>query len=98
MPRILIAIVDTLANDIVGPIQIFAHPAPAIRMFGDVASDNRTTIHQHVEDHQLVQLAVLNDDLSITEQREVLMTGAQWRAVNNAAAQKAANTNGGANE
>lgn len=82
MPRILIAIVDILANDILGPVQVFPHPAPAIRMFSDVCKDERTQIYQHIEDHHLVKLGTLEDDLTITPAREVLITGAQWKAVN----------------
>lgn len=93
MPRILIAIEDRVAHDIVGPIQIFPHAAPALRMFGDVAADNRTQIATHVEDHDLVQLGILNDDLTVTAQREILITGAQWKALNQAAAARAAANN-----
>lgn len=80
MPRIIIAIIDTLAKDIIGPIQVFAHPAPAVRMFSDVANDNRTAIHNHVEDHELVMLGTLNEDLTVTADYKVIITGAQWRA------------------
>lgn len=80
MPRIITAIVDTLAKDIIGPPQIFPHPAPAVRMFGDVAKDERTQIHQHVEDYELVMLGELNEDLTVTPNYTVIITGAQWLA------------------
>lgn len=79
MPRLLIAIVDTLANEIVGPIQLFPHQAPAIRMFGDVLADDRTAPAQHPDDHQLVMLGTVDESMTILPQREVLLTGAQWR-------------------
>lgn len=82
MPRIIIAIVDIVTNDIVGPLQVFPHEAPAIRMFGDVAADERTQIHAHVVDHHLIRFGYLNDDLTIEPNRDILITGAQWLAVN----------------
>lgn len=80
MPRTIIAIIDTLANDILGPLQIFPHDAPAIRMFGDVALDNRTAVHAHVTDYELRAIGVLEDDLTVTPQHRVLITGQQWQA------------------
>ena len=82
--RELIAIVDRLAGDIVGPIQLFPHDAPAIRMFSDVCLDNRTAIAQHVEDHELVSLGQIDDSQIVTPNRRVIITGAQWKAAQNA--------------
>jgi len=80
MPRIIAAIVDTLANDVVGPIQAFRHPAQAIRFFSDVAGDPQTMINKHVEDYQLIQFATLEDDLTFAVARDVIITGSQWKA------------------
>lgn len=80
MPRILIAIIDTVTNDIVGPVQVYGHPAPAIRMFSDVALDERTSIHQHIKDHILVSLGTLTDELTVEANRVTLITGEQWLA------------------
>lgn len=77
--RKLICIIDTLANDIVGVPQIFRHEAPAIRQFGDIMRDPKAGLLEHAEDFQLVKLAEIDDNLTLTPTREVLITGAQWR-------------------
>lgn len=78
MPRIIAAIIDTVANDIVGPIQAFRHPAQAIRFFSDVASEPNTIVSKHIQDYVLTQFAHLEDDLTMTPHREVIITGDQW--------------------
>lgn len=79
MPRILVAVIDRLSNDITGTIMPFPHPAPAIRTFGDIASHPESQVGKHIHDYDLVQLGVLNDDMSITPLKEVLLTGSQWK-------------------
>lgn len=80
MPRYIIALEDTLAGDITGVIQIFPHPAPAIRFFGDIASHPESNVGRHIEDYQLVSLGTLNDDNTVTPDKQVIITGSQWRA------------------
>lgn len=80
MQRILVAIVDTMANDFAGNVMIVGHPNVAVRMFGDVCQDPQTAINKHVEDYQLVQLGIIQSDLHITEAFEIIITGKQWLA------------------
>ena len=81
MPRIITAIVDRLAMDITtGSVTTVPHAAVAIRFFGDVLTHPESSLGKHPEDYELVQLAVLNDDLTVTPAKEILLTGAQWLA------------------
>lgn len=80
MPKKIIAIIDTVANDIAGPLHIMQHDAVAIRFFGDVASHPEGQIGKHIEDYQLVELGILDDDLSIIADKKIILTGAQWAA------------------
>lgn len=81
MPRIIFGIVDRLSMDLTGGmLQTAQHPAVAIRFFSDVATHPESNIARHVEDYELVQFGVLQDDLTILPTREVIITGAQWRA------------------
>lgn len=80
MPRYIIALEDTLANEITGVIQIFPHPAPAIRFFGDIASHPESNVGRHIDDYRLVSLGTLNDDNTIAPDKQVIITGSQWKA------------------
>lgn len=85
VPRLICVIYDTIANDVIGPVQLFAHPAPAIRFFGDVAKTENTPLHAHIEDYHLLTLGILQTDeatgqLTIEPHTETLITGAQWKA------------------
>lgn len=76
----IIAIQDDLANDLAGPVILIRHDAEAIRYFGDVASHPESQVGRHVEDYQLVELGVLDDDLTIISGKRTILTGAQWKA------------------
>jgi hypothetical protein len=84
--RKIIAIIDTITEDITGPLFLFRHEAPAIRQFGDIAATPNTALHAHIEDYNLVQLGVLDDEtLEITPMRYTIITGEQWKAATEAA-------------
>lgn len=86
MPRkIITAIYDRVAQDIIGPLQVFPHNAPAIRMFSDVANDKRTPIGQHPADFDLILLGFLDDnngtpsiDACLDPLNHCVITGQQW--------------------
>ena len=85
MPRKLItAIYDNVARAMVGPFQIFPHEAPAIRMFSDVAADNRSLVGQHPGDFDSILMGHLDDesDPPMIEPKAAtpIITGAQWLA------------------
>lgn len=79
--RAIVAIIDRVTGDLAGPITLHAHDAAAIRFFGDVASMDGTQVKQHILDHDLVELGVLDGDtLCITPTNRTIVTGAQWQA------------------
>lgn len=75
------AIYDTLAKAILGQLQLFRHDAAAIRFFNDVASQQNTIVGQHPNDFELISLGTLGEGEFIFAQREVVITGAQWLAM-----------------
>lgn len=84
MPRKLIAIVDLIAQDIAGQPIIFAHDAPAIRFFEDVYDGNQS-LKAHAADYELRELAVLEDDLTLTPTNRVIITGTTLAAIKESA-------------
>lgn len=56
MDRKLYAIVDTLAQDIVGPVITCRNEAEAVRLFTDLLAQQGTSINLHPKDHALVWL------------------------------------------
>lgn len=92
--RQIIAIMDTLANDIVGPLTIHQSDAAAIRFFGDVASHPDSQVGRHIEDYELVAIATIDDagDLQVLPvnhdfRPRIILTGRQWAAVQQRAAE-----------
>lgn len=88
--RLIIAIVDTLANDLATNITLHTHEATAIRWWSDACRDPNSWLAQHLDDHQLVQLGVLDGDLTIMSEKRIILTGAQWRAMQEAQLSKEA--------
>lgn len=75
------AIIDTLADTLVGQLFIFRHDAPAIRFFSDLISDPQTAIARHPKDHKLVCLGGLTDtNTFVAFDAEDIITGEQWLA------------------
>lgn len=76
------ALVDTRAGCILGGLHLFPHDAPAVRFFGDLAADPQTMIGRHPNDHQLVQIGVLDEFTQelVGSPIRVVITGAAWLA------------------
>lgn len=78
------AILDTLAATIVGGLHLFAHDAPAVRFFSDIAADPQTMIGRHPDDHSLICLGVLDESTNTITPYDngnrVVITGAAWKA------------------
>lgn len=87
MPKGIYAIFDNVADAIIGGLHLHPHGAPAIRMFSDVALMPDSQIGRHPNDFDLLRLGQLNEDSTITPEKEVIMTGANWSAAQTAAAQ-----------
>lgn len=76
----LYAVLDTVADLIIGGIQIHRHEASAIRTFGDVATMPNSVVAAHPGDFILVRLGHLDDSNMLVPDHSVVMTGAQWLA------------------
>lgn len=79
------AIYDTKAQDLLGPPTLFAHAAPAVRWFGDVATLPDSQVGKHIHDFELVRLGYYDLDLDadkpfIAPDFEVILTGTAWAA------------------
>lgn len=81
--RIVVALIDKVAADFLGPLHLFRHPAPAIRMFTDLCTQ-QTAVAQHIADHELRIVGILDDaTLEIEPRNELLISGEQWLASQN---------------
>lgn len=82
MRRIIVAIIDNKANDIVPQtmVWIHKHSATAVRMYIDAVSDTRGQMFHHLEDYDLVQLGELDDNNLINPSYEIIMTGKAYKA------------------
>lgn len=78
------AILDIIANMIVGGLYMHKHDAVAIRFFNDVASQGDSLISKHPQDFDLICLGTLEEDNTITpvgEEYRTILTGKQWLAL-----------------
>lgn len=82
MQKIIVAIVDTLTQDIVGPLQMYPHPAPAVRMFGDVIMMQGSQVGAHPKDYELRCLGTIDNECKIApwDGPDVLITAEAWVA------------------
>lgn len=80
MPRLITLIRDNVAQDIAGTISVVRHEAQAVRYFSDIAVDPNTMINRHPADYDLLQVGLLEDDLTITPTQRTIITGAAWKA------------------
>lgn len=74
------AILDIVADAIVGILTIHRHDASAIRFFGDVAADSKSNVAQHPRDFNLIRLGYLSTDHRVVPAFDTIITGAQWAA------------------
>lgn len=77
-------ILDTLSDQVIGGLQLHKHDAVAIRTFGDIAGRQDSVVHLHPADYQLVRLGYLTASNDLEPDRAVIMTGAQWAAIQEA--------------
>lgn len=79
--KLIIAIIDTTTEDIVGTLMLEHHIAPAIRLFSDVARMDNSIVAKHIDDMVLMQLGILDTDTwQIVANKRELITGKQWLA------------------
>lgn len=82
MIRKLYVIRDTVAMAAVSQIMMFPHDAVAVRSFSDIASDPQTNLSRHVDDHELMCIGELDDELCVilSTVARLVLTGTAWRA------------------
>lgn len=76
--KMIFAILDTVANDILGGVHIHRHEAAAIRFFTDVATMPDSIVGKHPRDFHLIQLGYLADDHTLIPGNKTIITGAAW--------------------
>lgn len=85
-PKLIYAIIDMIAEDIIGTLITQNNDAGAIRIFNDVASDPQSWVHKHPEDYILVELGTLTGETTIIPNQlghRVVVTGQAWKELNN---------------
>lgn len=70
----LYAIIDLIADQIVGHIMLFHAPGVAARMLSDVYSDPTSVIAKHPSDFALYRLGFLNDQNEIVPNKDLIMS------------------------
>lgn len=86
--RNIYAIVDLIAQDILGGLHLAMHDAVAVRLFSDVAQMQGSLIEKHPEDFSLVRLGHIvsdNGDIRLFDEPETVLTGKAWAAAREAA-------------
>lgn len=78
--KIIYAIWDNVADDILGSLHIHKHEAAAIRFYGDIATLQDSIIGKHPEDFDLVQLGHINKHGRLVGEFRQVLTGVQWAA------------------
>jgi hypothetical protein len=58
----LYAIHDKVAKAAAGPLMTFQHDAVATRSFMDIAGDQKSSLHAHLEDYDLVCVGEFDDE------------------------------------
>lgn len=81
MLKIITAIEDTVARDIVGPLMLHNHTTAAVRNWDDICRIENSKVMLHIRDHQLIQVGYFDtDSMTITPEHKVLITGETWLA------------------
>lgn len=89
--RIITAIIDNKANDIIGQyLHVQRATATAVRMFQDAMTNPETMLHKHPEDFDLYQLGELTDEHTIEGPKELIITGKALKAALEASPTKTA--------
>lgn len=80
--RYIYAIIDNLANEIVGqiPLHVFKHENQAKRMFVSVARTQDSYIGKNLQDFDLWYLGTIDNENNITTAKELTMSGKQLKS------------------
>lgn len=85
------AVLDLVANEIKGGLHLHKADAAAVRMFTDALVDPNTILAQHPQDFNLLHMADLTEDNSVTPidmfgGPRVVLTGKAWKEMQDSAA------------
>lgn len=80
--RYIYAIIDNLANEIVGtvPLHVFRHENQAKRMFVTVARTPDSFIGKNLQDFDLWYLGTIDSNNDLTPAKELVMSGKQLKS------------------
>lgn len=75
---------DRVSESCVGQVILARHAAPAIRVFFDVLSDDKSMCHAHPADFELISCGTMVGDGCIVDcTRDIVATGASWLEMQN---------------
>lgn len=80
--RGIYGILDKLAQEIIGGLQLHYHEAPAIRAFDDIGRMPDSMIGRHPQDFDLIRLGWLTLESTIEPEYKVVLSGTQWQTLN----------------
>lgn len=75
------AILDLVADMIVGGLQLHKADAAAIRIFDELARDEKTILGKHPQDFALLKLGNLTEGHDVEPDSSTVLTGKQWLAL-----------------
>lgn len=77
------AIYDRKAEDILGgQVTLHRHEATAVRMFDDIAKLPNSQLARHPQDHVLIRLGYINEELDLEPETTVVLEGSTWKVQN----------------
>ena len=78
----LYVIRDNVAEAPAGPVMTFAHDAVAVREFRDIALNEKSSLHAHMEDYDLLCVGEFNVDecMVVGHEPRVVLSGAALKA------------------
>lgn len=88
------AILDIVADGILGGLYLHKHEAAAVRFFNDIAGDPQTMVARHPSDFNLIRLGFysgeggdhniipIQDGPGVAGGYEVILEGSAWEALN----------------
>lgn len=83
MKKCLYVIRDVLAESIVGGLLLFPTDAPAVRFFGDVINEPKSSVSAHPNDHVLTYLGSIDETdgrIDVSDAPRDVITGASYIA------------------
>lgn len=76
MKKGLYVIRDNVAGAAAGPVMTFAHDAVAVREFRDIALNEKSSLHAHLEDYDLVCVGEFDAEQCIVGHEQAAAGGA----------------------